>query len=204
MKPLLLIGLLACSASTFAAQKVLLETPVKVNADAGVAEAVSQECEVGDMLARRVGPALNAVNKPRGKQRKEKDKDRGKEKNPASQDTKAEPAPAVLRLVVVQVQGAGAAEDPSSKEPKSITATAEILEKGKAVRKTRITRSHSGGMLSRFKSTCSILNGAATAMAKEIGLWAGDPSHQVAEESAVKGKNKGKAIENTIPANGAR
>jgi hypothetical protein len=196
MKPLLLIGLLACSASTFAAQKVLLETPVKVNADAGVAEVVSQECELGDMLARRVGPALNAVNKPRGKQRKEKGQ--------AAPDPKTEPAPAVLRLQVVQVQGAGAAEDPSSKEPKSITATAEILDKGKVVRKMRITRSNSGGMLSRFKSTCSILDGAATAMAKEISLWAGDPSHQVAEGSAAKGKGKGKAIENTIPATGAR
>jgi len=200
MKPLILIGLLACSASLSAAPKVLLETPVTLEPGVAVTGKVAQDCPLEDLLARKVGPALNAVNKPHGKQKKSRKGEAADAKPKA-----AEPAPQVLRLHITGVEGIDGEED--SKTPKSISVLAEILEKGKLLRKTELSRSNTGGFLSRFKSTCSVLEGAAGAIAKEVAEWAGDPSYQVGEESSPKGKGKGKGkpIENTIPAgNGAR
>ena len=192
MKPLLLIGLLACSAGAVAAnQKVLLETPVSVSPDVAVADSVKHDCPLEDMLARKVGPALNSVNKPPRKRKGRHDED----EQPAA---KNEPPPAVLRLQITQVAGASVDKEPG---PKSITVAAEILEKGKVTRKTQLMRSNSGGMLSKFKGTCSILEGSATEIGKELSRWAGDASYKIADESGPKGKAK--VIENTIPAGSA-
>ena len=193
MKPLLLIGLLACSAGAVAAnQKVLLETPVSVSPDVAVADSVKHDCPLEDMLARKVGPALNSVNKPPRKRKGRHDDD---DEQPAA---KNEPPPAVLRLQITQVAGASVDKEPG---PKSITVSAELSGKGVATRRTEFTRSDTGGMLKGFKSTCSILEGSATDIGKELSRWAGDASYKIADESGPKGKAK--VIENTIPAGSA-
>lgn len=171
MKPLVLIGLLACGTCASAAGKILLETPVNYRAGAGVIDRVKEECQIGDLLVRRVGAVLQNLNN-------------------SADNTIAAGAAAdgntVLRLQITNAMGAGGG---SWSGPKSLSVSAELLENGKVLRQTHINRWTNGGVFGGFKGTCSMFDRAAGAIGKDLGRWVRDPAYKVAEEPAPKQKD---------------
>lgn len=175
LKPLFLIGLLACSAGAFAAkQRVLLETPVTYHPDAEVAESVKRECQVEAMLTRRVGAALS-----------------GTQATDAAPDADV----SLVRLRITHVLGVGGG---AWSGPKGITVSAEFVENGKVSRQTKVHRWSSGGMFAGFKGTCDILDRSAVAIGRDLSKWVRDASYKVADEPPPKAE--GEAPPATAPA----
>lgn len=167
MKTTALLGL--CALATFAsASDVVLETPVTYHPSAGVVDKVKEECKIEEMLASRVAPVLKRRNK-----------------GEATVAAGADAGDAtVLRLQITHVLGVGGG---GWSGPKAITVNAELLERGKVVRQTRINRWSTGGMWGGFKGTCSILDRCAVAIGKDLGRWVGDPAYKIEDEAAPKG-----------------
>jgi hypothetical protein len=166
-KSLIALGLLALSAPLLAANRVQLESPVTYAPDAGVVETVKRECRVEDMLEVRVGKALDGVNKGGD--------------STISATTQPADDVSVLRLRITRVLGVGGG---AWSGPKAITVAAELIDKGKVVRQTKLNRGTSGGAFGGFKGTCAILERSAAALGKDLARWVRDPSYKVTEEAA--------------------
>ncbi|MDR5750116.1 MULTISPECIES: hypothetical protein [unclassified Caballeronia] len=165
MKRVLLLGLCLSASSAFAANPVLLETPVTYAPDARGVEQVKSECRVDDLLTHHIGDVLRKLNK-------------------AGDGTTASQTDAggatILRVQITNVFGVGGG---AWSGPKATTVLADLLEDGKVIRHTRVNRWSVGGMWGAFKGTCSILDRTAIVIAKDLGRWVRDPSYQIKEEA---------------------
>ncbi len=168
MKKLMVLALLVGSTSVLAAANVRLEVPVTYHPNAGVVQAVRDECRIEEMLAEHVGAALE-------------------KRNPSGIGTVAVGADtsgdAVLRLRITHILGVGGG---AWSGPKAITVTAELLEDGKVARQTKINRWSMGGVFGAFKGTCTILERSAVAIGKDMQRWVRDPSYRIREEAPPK------------------
>jgi len=164
MKRLLLTALCLSSTAAFAKGPVLLETPITYLPDAGVVQSVKDECKIEDMLARHVGGVLRKIDKT--------------DNVTIASGSDAGDAD-VLRLQISHVLGVGGG---AWTGPKAITVVASLVQGGKVVRQTKINRWTTGGMWGGFKGTCSILERSATAIGKDLGRWARDPSYTIKNE----------------------
>ena len=100
------------STTTFAASATYLEVPVTYHPKAGVVENVKKECQIEEMLAKRVGDVLGKQNAS------------GKGTIEAGADSAGDQ---VLRLQITHVLGVGGG---AWSGPKAITVIAELLENG--------------------------------------------------------------------------
>lgn len=150
----------ACAAD----DRVLLQTPITYDANAGVVPAVKEECHIEDMLATRVGEVLAK---------------RGKARNVTVSSSDDAAGASVLRLTITHVLGVGGG---AWSGPKAITVKAELLREQEVQRQQKLNRWSTGGFWGAFKSTCSILDRAATSLARDLGKWAFDPTHKIAED----------------------
>lgn len=166
MKTVIALSLLALTGPLLAANRVQLESPVTYAPDAGVVEAVRRECRVEDMLEVRVGKALDAVNKGGD--------------NTISATAQPAGDVSVLRLRITRVLGVGGG---AWSGPKAITVAAELIDKGKVVRQTKLNRGTSGGPFGGFKGTCAILERSAAALGKDLARWVRDPAYVVPDEA---------------------
>lgn len=165
MKRLLLLGLTLSASSAFAANPVLLETPVTYAPDAGVIKQVRDECHIEDLLTRHVGDVLRRNNR----------------KGDGLLASQADAADATtLRLQIVNVFGVGGG---AWSGPKALTVSADLLEGGKVVRHATIKRWSIGGVWGAFKGTCSILDRTAIFISKDLARWVRDPSYVIKEEA---------------------
>ncbi|KVL83949.1 hypothetical protein [Burkholderia stagnalis] len=162
MKRLLLLGLTLSASSAFAANPVLLETPVTYAPDASVIKQVRDECHIEDLLTHRVGDVLRRNNR----------KGNGLLASEADATT--------LRLQIMNVFGVGGG---AWSGPKALTVSADLLEGGKVVRHTTVKRWSIGGIWGGFKGTCSILDRTAIFISKDLGRWVRDPSYVIKEEA---------------------
>ncbi|MGE5491123.1 MAG: hypothetical protein ACM31P_07585 [Actinomycetota bacterium] len=190
MKKIPLAILLAHAAAASAATSTRLETPVTYHPNAGVVESVRSECQLEDMLATRVGSALQRINKAGN----------------GTIEAGTDPAGSqVIRLQITHVLGVGGG---AWTGPKAITVNAELLEDGKVVRQAKINRWSVGGVFGAFKGTCSILERSADAIGKELVRWARNPTYKIVEEAPPKeasapGDNPAPANENITQASAA-
>ncbi|KVD83927.1 hypothetical protein WS63_26385 [Burkholderia stagnalis] len=165
MKRLLLLGLTLSASSAFAANPVLLETPVTYAPDASVIKQVRDECHIEDLLTHRVGDVLRRNNR----------------KGNGLLASEADAADATtLRLQIMNVFGVGGG---AWSGPKALTVSADLLEGGKVVRHTTVKRWSIGGIWGGFKGTCSILDRTAIFISKDLGRWVRDPSYVIKEEA---------------------
>jgi hypothetical protein len=168
MKRLFLIGLCLSTTSAFAAPAVLLETPVTYAPDASVVDQVKNECHIEDMLTHHVGEVLRRINKT-GDGTIASEVDAGDAE--------------ILRLQITHVLGVGGG---AWSGPKATTVNADLIEGGKVVRHTQISRWSVGGIWGGFKGTCSILDRTTVVIAKDLSRWVRDPSYEIKEEAAPK------------------
>ncbi|WP_296226613.1 hypothetical protein [Ralstonia sp. UBA689] len=164
MKRLLLTALCLSSATAFANDQVLLETPITYLPEAGVVQSVKDECQIESMLARRVGDVLRKIEKT--------------DNVTIAAGTSAGEAK-VLRLQISHVLGVGGG---AWTGPKAITVVASLVDGGKVVRQTKINRWTLGGLWGGFKGTCSILERSAIAIGKDLGRWVRNPSYVIKNE----------------------
>lgn len=155
---MLLVGAACASLTSFAAEKVLLETPVKYSPNASVVEPVRRECKIEDMIVRNVGTALSKRNAD------------GKGTIGSGDDAGDA---GVVRVQITNVFGVGGG---AYSGPKAISVDAEMLKNGKVVRQVHLRRSSLGGFWGGFKGTCSILQRCAVTLGKDIASWVDDPS----------------------------
>ncbi|MBC7699617.1 hypothetical protein [Aquabacterium sp.] len=171
MKSLIIIGLLTSSAAALAANRVLLETPITYAPGASVVEKVKQECQIENMLETRVGKAFGNLNKGGD--------------STISTGAQATDDAAVVRLRITHVLGVGGG---AWSGPKAITIDADLIEKNKVVRHTKINRWTTGGAFGGFKGTCSILERSAAAIGKDLARWVRDPAFTVPDEPQPAGQ----------------
>ena len=173
MKKMFSTLLFAYGATAFAGTNARLEMPVTYHPEAGVVENVRTECQIEDMLASRIGGALGKIN--------------GTGNGVQEPGVKAEGAQ-TLRIQITHVLGVGGG---AWSGPKAITVMVEVLEDGKTVRKTKITRWSMGGAFGAFKGTCSILERCANAITRDLSRWVQNPAYKIVEERAPKEANSG-------------
>ncbi|MBS1189149.1 MAG: hypothetical protein H6R10_941 [Rhodocyclaceae bacterium] len=168
MKRLLVAVSASCAISSWAVPAVRLEVPVTYHPNAGVVESVRSECQIESMLANRVGGALQKLNRRGG----------------STVEAGADPSgDNVLRVQITHVLGVGGG---AWSGPKAITLTAELLENGKVVRQTKISRWNIGGAFGAFRGTCSILDRAAETISRDLSRWVSDPFYKIAEQPVPK------------------
>ncbi|RZI84265.1 MAG: hypothetical protein EOP38_09790 [Rubrivivax sp.] len=166
MKPLLIASLLLVANTAFAANRVLLESPITYADNAGVVDRIRQECGIENMLETRVGRVLEGLNK-------------GGDSTIAAGTKPADAT--VLRLQITNVMGVGGG---AWSGPKSITVSADLIDNGKVTRHTRFSRATTGGAFGGFKGTCALLERCAATIGKDLGRWIKDPAYSVPEEAA--------------------
>ena len=164
-----ILGLVAAASlalPAMAVDKVLLETPVTYDPNAGVARPVREQCDIEGLLAKRVGAAL------------------AKRARMADATVAAGAAAAgtpVLRLTITHVLGVGGG---AWSGPKAITLRAELLDGKTVTRQQKVNRWSMGGFWGGFKGTCSILDRTATRLAKDLTQWSYDPRFKMDEDEA--------------------
>lgn len=163
---------LALANPAFAAGNLLLETPVTYDPNAGVVQSVREQCQVERMLEREVGNVLAGRN--------------GSGQGTLAAGADAQGGP-LVRLRITHVLGVGGG---AWSGPKSLTVDAELVEKGQVQRRTKITRSTTGGAFGGFKGTCSLIERCAVAIAKDVGAWAADPAARGTEAPAAEPADK--------------
>ncbi|MCX9156403.1 hypothetical protein OPU71_09740 [Niveibacterium sp. 24ML] len=157
----------AFAQSAFAADRVVLMTPVTYTPDSSIVQKVKDECQPEQQVARQVESALN--KKFGGG-------------SPITSLADANGAQ-VMKIQVSHVLGVGGG---AWSGPKAITVYVDLLENGKVVRKTRVNRWSTGGMWGGFKGTCSILDRCAAALAKDLTRWAADPNVKLEDDAVPK------------------
>lgn len=150
-KSWLALALVMPASLAFADSKVLLETPVVYAADAAVAAPVREQCKVESLLERDVGKALGGT---------------------VAAGAEAEGARS-MRLKITFVLGVGGG---AFSGPKGVTIDADLVESGKVLRSTHLTRTTTGGPGAMFKGTCAILERSTEALAKDLARWAKEPA----------------------------
>lgn len=164
---LAIIFLMLGSSSVMASEKTYLETPVQYLADASVINRVREECNIEELLAKRVGSSMAQLNHGEGTVAADVSKVDGD----------------VLRLRIARVTGVGGG---GFSGPKSITVVAELLENGKVKRQTKLNRWSIGGFWGGFRGTCSILDRTAIAIGKDLAYWIKDSSYIIKEDADIK------------------
>lgn len=135
------------SSSALAADKLLVQSPAVLDANAGVGDAIKQECALESTTTHWVMEAL------RGKAQRLEGK--------GEQGT-------VLKLTIVNVIGASGG---AWSGPKTMTVRAELVESGKVIGTTTKTRSSGGGAYGGFKSTCAIFGRVMKTLGSDIAGW---------------------------------
>ncbi|MFC7422183.1 hypothetical protein ACFQNF_20195 [Iodobacter arcticus] len=153
--------------STTAMANTYLETPVLYLPDASVINRVKEECNIEELLTKRVGNSMARLNQGEGTVAADVSKVDGD----------------VLRLRIARVTGVGGG---GFSGPKSITVVAELLENGKVKRQTKLNRWSIGGFWGGFRGTCSILDRTAIAIGKDLAHWIKDSSYVIKEEADIK------------------
>lgn len=166
MKRLIPLLALAMSVSAISATPARLQLPVTYHPNAGVVDSVRNECQIEDMLGRRIGDAVGRA-----------------ESMPAAEGETVLIDDSRLRIQITHVLGVGGG---AWSGPKAITVQAEILEGGKTVRQTKITRWSVGGVFGAFKGTCTILERCANAITKDLVRWVRNPAFVIPAEAPPK------------------
>ncbi|STQ91342.1 hypothetical protein [Iodobacter fluviatilis] len=175
---LVIMLLMLGSATVMASEKTYLETPVLYLPDASVIKRVKEECNVEELLTKRVGSSLAHLNRAEG--------------TVSADVTRVDGN--VLRLRIARVTGVGGG---GFSGPKSITVVAELLENGKVQRQSRLNRWSVGGFWGGFRGTCSILDRTAIAIGKDLARWVKDASYTIKEDADIK--DDASAKENSEP-----
>ena len=154
--PLLAVLTLAGACTLAQAAPVLLETPVTYAAGAGIVEKVREECRPAEMFAREAAPFFAKQN--------------GGDGTTTAADAPADAARVQVQITHVLGVGGGAWSG-----PKSMTIQATLVENGKPVHTTQLTRTTTGGAFGGFKGTCALLERCAKALGKDVAQWAANP-----------------------------
>ena len=152
-----LLGALACTVAQ--AAPVYLETPVTYAPNAGIVDKVKEECKPDEMFAREASPFFAKLSQGEGTVAADA----------ATRDQSR------VRVQITHVMGVGGG---AWSGPKSMSIEATLVENGKAVRTTKLTRSTTGGAFGGFKGTCSLVERCAKALGKDVAQWANDPQYR--------------------------
>lgn len=154
MKRCLLAGALALAGVTgaHAADRFLVQIPATLDASAPIATSVRNECHVEALVGQHVfaqvarrWPATESVlSLP------EQGTDRG------------------LRLTLVSVLGAGGG---AWSGPKSMSLRVDVVQGGKPLRSTVLTRQSAGGLMGGMSGTCPIMERIAVALGRDVATW---------------------------------
>ena len=135
------------SSSALAADKLLVQSPAVLDANAGVGDAIKRECALESTTTSWVMDAL--------KGRAERLEGKGQQGK-------------VLKLTIVNVIGASGG---AWSGPKTMTVRADLVEGGKVIGTTTKTRSSSGGAWGGYKSTCAIFGRVMKTLGSDIAGW---------------------------------
>jgi len=148
VKALVVIAAFA-SSSALAEDKLLVQSPAVLDANAGVGDAIKRECALESTTTSWVMDALAG-------------------KGQRLEGTKNVEGGKVLKLTIVNVIGASGG---AWSGPKTMTVRAELVESGKVVATTTKTRSSSGGAFGGYKSTCAIFGRVMKTLGSDIAGW---------------------------------
>jgi len=134
-----------------AQEKILVQTPAILDANAGVGDAIKRDCSLESLMGSH---AFESVSK----------------KFPGSARVeKAEGAQGkVLKLTIISVVGAGGG---AWSGPKSMTVRADLVESGKVVATTTKSRTSGGGAFGGMKGTCQIFERVMTTLGSDVAAW---------------------------------
>ena len=147
IKSLVVLAALA-SSGAFAEDKLFVQSPAVLDANAGVGDAIQRECALEATTTNWVMDALGGkaqrLERVSGEQGK------------------------VLKLTIVNVAGASGGAWSGAK---SMTVQAELVESGKVIGTTVKSRSSSGGAFGGYKSTCAIFGRVMKTLGSDIAGW---------------------------------
>jgi len=154
---LLLLSMLvaACTATAHAAGLAVL--PVAIDPASQMPDAVRDECRIDFQLQSDIVAALQRYDS---------------EAKAATDESKGQ----ALRVTITYVLGLGGG---SWTGPKVLAVKAEYLNDGKVDFTTKMRRRSGMGA---FRGTCTLLDGAAKGLAKNLARWAQHPKSSVKEE----------------------
>ncbi|MCK5889467.1 MAG: hypothetical protein KAG19_05945 [Methylococcales bacterium] len=134
---------------------VLFISPISINKDARIRQAIKNECKLEDRLAQ-------SIEQFASKQFAEINTD----SSLAQKDAK------VLTIEIEQVQGGGGGAWSGAK---SVLINGELTQNGKVLGTFSARRYSGGGMFAAYKGTCAILGRCTKTLGKDVAKWLENP-----------------------------
>ena len=150
--------ILLCAAAIFfspgvdAGERIFVQVPARLDADAPIHAAVRNACRVEMLVGTNVFQRMSEANS--GIEQLEDPAKAGPDK--------------VLQLTILSVQGIGGGGWTGSK---SIMLRAELAQNGKVIGRKTFHRHSGGGMLGGVSGTCPIFERVAVALGRDIVKW---------------------------------
>jgi hypothetical protein len=154
------------------AAPVALLTPVTFAASTDKREEVKQQCQLGEVLAARIGAALNHLTKGPG--------------------TTMSNSGEVVKVNVLTIWGA---RGNNWTGPKGLVIHVDLLRDGATQRSAEFHRTTMGGFKGPFMGICGFMDRNAESLGKDVARWvrepgyAGDTSAAPADEPASAASN---------------